>query len=237
MLWGDSHADHLVGAFEVAAEEEQLALLPRWFGSCPPLVSVTIPGIDNGQQVNCARFNSAVLSEIDELQQVNRLAGVILAARWSQYSSPRPELIAGLRSTLRALAAREIKVLVVAQAPEQPFEPLGCLARYSASACSVSRSLAEAYQAQALGALQEALDETKYASLWNPLPLLCDKTHCPVERGGVVVYGDKDHLTVAGSHLLGRHVQEAAAWCDLMNQNSRTETTIGSDSLAAQSCH
>jgi hypothetical protein len=121
----------------------------------------------------------------------------------------------GLRSTLHALAAENIRVLVVAPMPEQRFRVPACLAWRSLEFCSVPRSLAEDHRNMALAAVQKATDGAIGAYMWDPLPALCGDKVCLAERDGVVTYCDGDHLTYAGSRWLGRSFAQSRAWMEL----------------------
>jgi hypothetical protein len=231
IIWGDSHANHDVGLFEVA--NKRLALLPRSMDSCPPLIDVVV-SVRNRPRETCTRFNRAVLAEIDQLRQEDRLAGVVLIARWSSYvGTPlsgekhpflwrdgRPlkgeeaatVLSSGLQSTLRTLTKMGIKVLVVAPMPEQRFDVPTCLARRSIEFCSVTRGLAQDRRKLALQALQRSMDGSIGSYMWDPLPTLCDQRFCLVEREGIVMYLDDDHLTYSGARWLGSYLVRSSQW-------------------------
>jgi hypothetical protein len=241
IIWGDSHADHAVGAVEAADNDQRFALLPRWMSGCPPLLGVVPLDSRRPQaQKDCLLFNNAVMAEIGQLRREGRLAGVVLAARWSMYLD-RPSLVReagralwqdgrlmegdsavialmdGLRSTLNALQG--LKILVVAPMPEQRFEVPPCLVRRSLEYCSISRRIAEESRSLALRAVRQAIGDASAAQLWDPLPALCDEGHCPAERDGIIMYLDDEHLTYAGSRQLGPSLQESTAWKAVLSED------------------
>jgi hypothetical protein len=238
MVWGDSHADHAVGMLEAAAGGHRIAILPRWKSGCPPLLGIE-PIKANRPEENCTQFNDAVLREVVGLQQAGRLVGVVLSARWSMYLNT-PSLAGddgaalrhdgrliqaegavsalshGLRSTLQALTARGVNVLVIAPLPEQRFEVPACLARRSFEECSVLREIAETRRAPALVALQGAIKDSDNTSMWDPWSLLCDERRCHAERNSMVLYIDDEHLTYTGSRWLGDFLRQDPAWHSLL---------------------
>ena len=152
VIWGDSHADALVGAVE-AAVQPGFVLLPRSMSGCPPLLGV-IPNNSYKLLEFCAQFNEQVLAEVRQLHAERRLAGVVKAAHWSMYLN-RPSLSGepgrtlweggrpligdaalvglaeGLRRTIAMMAASGIKVLVIAPVPGQHYKATDCLMKRS----------------------------------------------------------------------------------------------------------
>jgi hypothetical protein len=240
LVWGDSHAAHWIAMLEASDVAGRSALLPRWMGGCPPLLEV-MPVKAERREEHCARFNNAVLAEIDKLQRDGRLTGVVLAARWPAYlGTPTPSgdpvrtlwhrgrpargiandvaLAEGLQATLRKLAERGIKVLVIAPSPEQRFEVPLCLSRHSVEFCSESRHIAEDNRARALQAVHAAMKGSKNSHLWDPLPVLCDESRCSVKQDGVIIYSDAHHLSQTSSRRLARYMKDSVGWLS-MSQN------------------
>ena len=228
VVWGDSHANNWIGTLEEAASAGGFALLPRWMGGCPPLLGI-VPITGSTPRHGCKSFNNAVSAEIEELQQEERLVGVVLSARWQAHQGDKAErlpdeeapLTADLRSTLEFLAAREIKVLIIASIPEQDFRPPECLAMHSLEFCSISRDLAESRRHLSLRAIHKAVALTKDALVWDPLPALCDDRACLAEREGILIYRDTHHLTYSGSRRLAPYLRSRATWlADIASENS-----------------
>ena len=245
VVWGDSHADHLIGMFEAADVNHHFALLSRPQGLCPPLANM-VPGKNRRPFELCARFNRDVLGEIIQLQEQSRLAAVVLSAHWALYLD-RPKLAGGegvaiwrngrwsrneaaaeaiaegLSGTIHALTDRGIKVLVVAPMPEQRFRVPSCLARRSIKFCSVTRSVAEEHRTLAFEAIKRATNGLAGVYVWDPLPALCDRNICLAERDGLVMYRDGDHLTYGGSRWLGAYFEKSPAWSALVNGEGKNE--------------
>ena len=224
VFWGDSHATALVGILETAAQDK-FALLPRPMSRCPPVIDL-IPLRSNKPNTPCVQFNNAILAEIYRSHQEGRLAGVVLAARWRVYryalagdpAHPLADDAAieafeqALRSTVRMLVARDIRVLVVAPVPEHRFDILHCLARHSPEFCNTSRTVIEKQRSVVLRALERAVDGLPRVQLWDPLPALCEESGCFATRDGIILYRDDSHLTYTGSRWLGSFLRNSSAW-------------------------
>jgi hypothetical protein len=204
---------------------------------CPPLLDV-IPVRLKRPLGNCAKFNEDVLAEISHLHKEDRIAGVVLSARWSMYlgkptlsgdqgldlwwkgrivrdETAAAAITSGLRATLKALAAMGVRSFVIAPTPEQPFRVPACLERRNLFACSVPRAIAEENRSSALGALEKAIKRAINVDLWDPFPVLCDAEHCLVRRGETILYRDDHHLTYAGSRWLGTEFAKSTPWREL----------------------
>lgn len=241
VLWGDSHADQFAPMVHAAVAPLGLDLLSRDKGGCPPVSNVVVySGADLLEA--CTTFNDGALSDIKRLSERGELVGVVLSARWPLYLNERkpsgipssllialPEqppsqnvapdsLRVGLESTIKALVARGLKIVVIAPAPEQRFDIPKCLARRSLDACSISRSQGELYRHTAMTAIGAAIDHSKSVRLWDPFVALCDSVRCPAEQHGVPLYHDDGHLTFTASLDLAKGFSQPAAW--LANANS-----------------
>jgi peptidoglycan/LPS O-acetylase OafA/YrhL len=241
VFWGDSHADALVGALEAAVQGKFL-LLPRSMSGCPPLLGV-IPTNSYKLLESCSQFNEHVSAEIRQLHAEHRLAGVVTAAHWSSYfGSPalsgeagrtlwrggRPltgdaALVGfadGLRRTIAVMATAGIKTLVIAPVPGQRYKATECLMKRSREFCSVPQTVAKNHRERSMRTIQEVVDASAFAYLWDPLPFLCIGGRCLVERDDVVVYRDDDHLTYSGARLLGSDLAISATWRAFIDDGS-----------------
>ena len=232
LLWGDSHADHLMPLLEAAADRAGFGVVQRTQNGCRPFVTpglVAKPHQDN----SCSSFNEAVRAQLADLK-AQGVSAVVLAARWNTFGD-RARLSLLERTAAHASAARSGKnsvsvlerrlsetlslltglgftVLVVADVPEQPYNVPWCLARRNNEGCSVSRALAEAYRTDSVAALQRAVASFGTAKLWDPFAPLCLESICPAERDGIVLYADDDHLSASAARSLLPAFADAARW-------------------------
>lgn len=123
----------------------------------------------------------------------------------------------GLQRTLEYLLEHGKKVVFVMSVPELGFDPRGCfdietplVTRHANPVpCAVSRS---EYDNRVIGyrtAVDAVLARFPAVSVFDPQPQLCDANSCRAMQAGTLLYLDDDHLSVAGSRLLGRSVVEA----------------------------
>jgi len=91
VLWGDSHASHLMPMVGEALRPLQMAALQRTRSGCPPLVNATTAA-QGRVDLECVKFNTAVMAELAERRAAG-LRGVIINARWALYlnvAAPNP---------------------------------------------------------------------------------------------------------------------------------------------------
>jgi hypothetical protein len=115
-------------------------------------------------------------------------------------------------TTISALLDRGIKVVLIASIPEQRYEIPKCLAQKSVDFCSIDRKNAENYRRLATSELHAARQDASKVRFWDPFGALCDKEKCLVERDGVILYHDDNHLTYAGSRWLATSFGGVARW-------------------------
>jgi hypothetical protein len=171
-----------------------------------------------------------MLAQIERAHKRRQLVSVILSARWANYIDP-PEIAARaseriperyakapgsfartFTATLEALANMGVKTIVIAPIPQQQFDAFKCLARKSVRFCSVDLTQANRTRGGPLRLLRNAAANVPGVRLWDPLPALCDTAECLVERDGVVMYRDQDHLSDQGSRVLAPYFSGSVAW-------------------------
>ncbi len=80
MLWGDSHARHLIFGLDKKFKEEDVSAIFFSRPGCAPLMDVVI---NNGNPQDCSQNNSLAFKYLETSPNVE---AVILAAKWSSYS-------------------------------------------------------------------------------------------------------------------------------------------------------
>lgn len=233
LLWGDSHADHLMPGLLLASRSAGAGMVQRSFSACPPALGV-VPVRGGQPLVDCERFNAAVLAELSGTDPA-RVPGVVVNARWAVYvglaTAPADNIFAlaavdgrrdhdgslaalraGLEATLGALQARKRRVLLVAPFPEMRYRAPDCLARRGIVFCSVARAEIERRRQPILVVLRDAVSRFDNARLWDPIAALCDLDLCRPSDDVVVRYLDDDHLTAAGAARLAPFAAELIQW-------------------------
>ncbi len=204
IVWGDSHASHLMPMIERYAEQASTSARIRFLGLCPPLKGYSTDLIGVTLPHGCERFNIDVLSEIRKLR-TNGLTTVVLAAHWPAYVEKPEGLQAaeqGLRSTLDALRPLGVRVVVVASVPDFPHEAPACLARRSLQECGLPRVRAEQFRRAAHDIIAHAVGNDALIRIVDPFPFFCSEEFCSPIVDRKILFSDRHHLSTAGSLAL-----------------------------------
>lgn len=206
MVWGDSHARHLLPGLSDAAVRSGIALIPQHKSGCRPgLTRGRYPsGVENRREDRCRAFNRAVLEEIDRIRAKGGLRGVILASRWSRDDGWREDL----HLLLRELRGRGLNIAIIADPPYFPSDVPACLARRGPDRCATTPER----QALETASLRQIAAAEPGVRVWDPASVLCRDGRCEVVADGKVLYSDWHHLSLAGSLRLGHYLGEPLAW-------------------------
>ena len=198
ILWGDSHAMALVPELERLAKEQHCRVLVATSSGAVPLLDYPAPDVCAlGPSMN--EWNRQVLTHIRHLKP---RPAVLLAARWSY--RPSPQLGPSLKATAKSLEGQPCYLLN--EVPVYGFEPRKALLRASLlgqPAGSIGMTRAE-YLAQ-----NERLRSIAQPLTANGLNILdptdcffVGRDHALVEKDGLCLYWDDNHLSPEGSSLL-----------------------------------
>ncbi len=230
VLWGDSHADHIMPMLMDAYSE--IAVYQLTMPGCAPVIGYEsrVPFAPT----YCADFNRRVLEEIRELKQTG-LEGVVLSARWPSYllhQSPavadqmqgsiapdeneiaqaRPAMQAAFDATLDSLERLGLRVIVVAPTPELIYPAPQCVALRGAEHCEVGRSINEVWLGDTTAALAEVVERHPNTHFAQLMDFFCDAESCPAALNGNILYLDDDHITATTARDLGRFLSTDLAW-------------------------
>ncbi len=190
LLWGDSHAAHLVPGLRRLLAESGTALVVAAWAGCPPLV-----GYSEADNPGCAAFNTRILAEAQRL----RPATVILSARWNAFREG-DGLGASVGATLAALRDTGAEVLIVGSSPS-----------FSAPVPAIIRQLTRlgrtdlSYPARPDTANERILQQATGGggvAFFSPWKVLCDGETCRLTDAEAPLYWDESHFTLAGSRVL-----------------------------------
>lgn len=227
ILWGDSHADSLLPAFIVLAEEHNVKLAFAGQAGCAPLTGLYRLDLDPMHRKKCNAFNTAVRSYIEQNRSIS---AVFMHARWATYTSgfidKTSDLILSLadtgspqhvdysrnqalmRSSLEATAAwlssAGKKVIFVGGTPDVPWD----IPRYWTAQLLFGWPLPAAPTPQEVVARQAPAEEIlnhvaqKTGSLHIPLAEAICTSGCPLFDGDKMLYKDDDHLSPHGALAL-----------------------------------
>jgi hypothetical protein len=115
-------------------------------------------------------------------------------------------LEAGLRRTINTLTSAGKRVELIIDVPEMAWNPQQCVDRKwklrPKLDCAMPRTLIMARQADYRAIIARIAADTPGLKVFDPLPVLCDATQCPMIRDKQLLYRDSHHLTLAGSALV-----------------------------------
>ncbi len=224
-VWGDSHADALMSAFDTLAKAKRVSGVDITHGSCPPLLDVEVHEHEDNL---CPPLNAAALALIERYN----IRTVVLAARWAGYAEGRlsidgapPVLLraagaaasnasvaadktvfaAGVQRTFARLRGEGRTVYVVLPVPEVGRPVAETLAR----AVVLDRTLDLAPSRQAYDVRQRFVRATldrlarSYGVIEiDPASTLCGPKRCRIIQDGHPLYYDADHLSTHGATLV-----------------------------------
>jgi len=238
LLWGDSHARHMLPMLMEAFPDVAIYELTR--PTCAPLIADESRTVELGSRAAvlakpCQEFNQRVLREILELQG-RGLEAVVISARWPIHfahksfsvadiprgglvqtdekilAQVRADLQADLDVTLSILERSGLRVAVLAPTPQLIYHAPACLASLDTSRCDVARTLNDALLTDVTAALAEVVSRHPNARLVQVMDFFCDEQTCHAVRDGKILYHDDDHLTITGARELGRYLSTDLAW-------------------------
>lgn len=204
LVWGDSHASHMMPMAATFAGARAGAARIRFMPECPPMQEYSPVLVGIPRSPGCEAFNRDVLAEVRRLR-AQGLGSILLAARWAGYRSnerAKAAADAGLGATIRAAQGEGIRVFIVAPVPEMPYEAPACLARRSNAACGLTRTEAEGRREEAMRWLRGVQQRFPGVLILDPLPALCHEGRCDPMHSGIVLFSDAHHLSEAGSMAL-----------------------------------
>lgn len=238
LLWGDSHAHHMLPMLTEAFSEVAVYELTKH--GCGPLIVKESPTVEPGARLTgyakvCQEFNQRVLREIPMLKDIG-LEGVVVSARWPAHFQqpsiavvdnprgeaglPDPKVMAQVRAdvqaeldvTLSILDRSGLRVAVLAPIPQLIYPAPACLASRPPSYCDVARTTIDALLDDATAAITEVVRRHPNVRLIQLLDFFCDAQTCHAVRDGKILYHDDDHLTITGARELGRYLRDDLAW-------------------------
>lgn len=240
VLWGDSHADHLMPLLMAANQMDALHVLQRSQGACPPLLGVQ-PYESGRLNAGCADFNRKMYA-LTVAQAQKGAKGVILAGRWLSYvpdtrqavhssrdafrilvtdggraeADPKKVLQIfeqALQRTVDALVSQKLRVVLVAPIPQMPFRAPECLVRRSASDCGASADrFMKQKQAVMMVLTRVAASRPGWVRVADLSRELCRDGVCPALKEGTVLYSDDNHLTASASRHLYPVLRNELSW-------------------------
>lgn len=264
VIWGDSHTGNLAPAVSAIAQKLGLRGIVYSFNGCPPLLGVvpSYKSYTSCNDFNAAVADLLRRSPASIVVLTARWASIVDVAStpWSRLDIPDREgaieaphingayaarsghnaFDTGLKRTLDFLRQTGAKAILVQDNPEQPANAadamaMAALLHRNFAGVSANREEVEAAQTWVDERFSQAEAEGS-ASYVRTFDVFCDRTSCPAERNGRLLYTDDNHLSTAGAMLLRPVLEPVLAG---MMENGRkstgatvTERTAGGGVLA-----
>lgn len=221
---GDSHAAAIRPAVEASGIMGVAAGTLYWKPACPFLDGAVMP--DHPEHAACTEYKDRMWREIERSPN---LRTIVLAGRWPyQILGTEPEsggsnrtLMVDAQSAVisqeesRRAFARSLtrtidrlqklgrKVIVIGSVPEPGFD----VPHNVATALHLGREAASGIRRDAVEERLTVADnlvqsvvsrhpQARFLPIWEAI---CGRTDCPIERGGVPIYYDDDHLSYKGA--------------------------------------
>ncbi|MFQ6181352.1 acyltransferase family protein [Sinorhizobium meliloti] len=224
LLWGDSHAGALLSGLDFLMDGRKRGGAVAFKGACPPILGVQ--RVDQKHSGDCVAFNAAIMAM---LEQSDDFPIVVLSARWplaangKRYpgETGRPAILDRLDfeeaslgtagnyaifkseflRTVREIRDTGRRVVIVDGIPEIGWSVPHALGLHRLIDADLppppTRQAVDARSAKANSVLAIA-DEDLGVQRVSAVPLLCNPV-CAVEKNGIPLYSDDDHLSVYGA--------------------------------------
>lgn len=234
---GDSHAAAIRPAVEASGIMGEASGTLYWAGACPLLEGAKL--LDHPERESCAAFKAAVWKEIEANAS---LETIVLAGRWPfQITGWLPEsggsnrawlvddetitpsmeengavLERSLKRTIERLFAMGRDVIIVGSVPEPGFDVPHTVAMARYAGIEAPRGIRRETVAARAGAADARIarlasndENVRFVSIWEAF---CGDSWCDIERDGVPIYYDDDHLSHKGAVQVAGPALAAGRW-------------------------
>ncbi|MEM5434099.1 acyltransferase family protein [Paraburkholderia diazotrophica] len=224
MLWGDSHAYHLVYFLDELGKQKHMAIHDVAFTLCPPIGNEPPePGDISYLQDHrrCVEHDRLVMNYALSREDIRT---VFMAAAWQNYQNlsmdpaARPnghgfvpgQLESELGNTIASLSAAGKHVVLMDDVPMIPMELINCrfnndlLFPVHRHACQFDASIAREQHAPIKAMLHRLKEKYPQIDIMHTYDVPCTATTCSLSFDGLPIYrfDDYHHLSAAGSRLL-----------------------------------
>lgn len=235
MLWGDSHADHLLPAVEAAALAKHTRVQMRMLHGCPPFDDA-LPYVRGEWRKHCVVHARAVWKELEK-QSPNDIKGVLINASWNVYLKSNNSALLSenynehefdrklmqfsasyliYEKSLIHIASRLKKIgvnlLLVAPTPGLPRPAPECIDRGGGGSCNLTREAAEKQRQDVVQSMQRLAQRFDNVRIWDPQDAFCDAKSCYGSRNGQILYRDTNHITATFARSLAPSLAPFMPW-------------------------
>jgi hypothetical protein len=227
ILWGDSHAYHLIYFFDQLGKNHHLAVHDMALTLCPPIENEPpLPGYQPylEDHLKCVAHDKAVTAWLDAHPDVHT---IFMAAAWQNYQNLDPAPNAGpnghgfrpgqleheLEVTIGKLTQAGKHVVLMNDVPMIPQNLINCAFNNDLyfsvhrQACQFDARIAREQHAPIAQMLKRLKTRFPSIDIMHTYDVPCDAKLCKLDFDGLPAYryDDYHHLSVAGSTLLYSH--------------------------------
>ena len=224
---GDSHSTNTFFALAHHYRDSAAGVVRLGKGGCPPLYNVQIS--DGGNRDHCLAVTNGNLDWVLANPNIHK---VFLSSmgpmyvnpgqkRYQMHSTEAPTLVdngaifaAGLEGSVARLLAAGKEVVVVIDWPALGFDPQACvntrplrLSSFMPIPCETTRKRHDQRTALYRSLLQDFASRQPGIKFWVTSEFFCDEQRCRGALDGRILYRDRSHLSMEGSHLLGESME------------------------------
>lgn len=225
LVWGDSHANAIVGALADLGIRHDATVIQASYSGCPPLIDADVAHVSIARY--CREFNTGVLRAVHD----RGIRRALLTAYWTAYLPARPQTLlarlldpyrdsrylgggsaadnernfaVALQRTVSALRSNGVEVWIMGQVPAQRIlVPL-----------ALERAAARGEDYSSMGITLEAYRDSQAAvnrlfeqfgsivHFIDPGSLLCASGRCLCVNAQQSLYVDSHHLSPTGARLI-----------------------------------
>ncbi|WP_454806989.1 acyltransferase family protein [Paraburkholderia fungorum] len=227
ILWGDSHAYHLIYFFDQLGKQYDLEVHDVALTLCPPIErEPALPGDPalTDDHLKCVAHDKAVMSYVMSRPDIKT---VFMAAAWQNYQNLSANRDFGpnghgftpyqfddeLASTIGKLTGAGKHVILMDDVPTIPMNLINCdfkndlFIPIHKQACEFDASRARDEHAPVAAMLDKLKSKYPQIDIVHTYDVPCTDTKCMLDFDGLPMYryDDYHHLSVAGSTLLYPH--------------------------------
>lgn len=214
LLWGDSHADHLMPGLASLAAARHIEVRQATVSGCSPILRFIayVPKL--------APCTNAYQNALTEAGRQADIDAVVVSSSWSAvlaslttntaHDDPKlaeQQFANGLRYIVRWIHSKlpRAEIIFVGSTPDYEIALPNCFARaaklgFGEGACA-ERQPHDRIWGPRVDRIFANFKEDK-VKIVLPRSLFCDGDVCHTRRNGAILYYDDDHLTVEGSKLV-----------------------------------
>jgi hypothetical protein len=210
VLFGDSHAEHWLGALDRYGREHGVKVVAMVMGGCPVADAPELvrPRLRRYYH-ECTRFREAMVQRIIAMKPAAAILSsfdhyVARDAESDGWGLTPDQWREGLRRTYGRLSKAGVPVVAVRGTPRTRFDVPACLSRQAAGLFRARECVYDPARSLLPGAIDAQTDAARGlgVAFVNMNDQLCDASRCPVMKKGIVVFTDDNHLTATFSSSL-----------------------------------